>query len=237
MDMPDPRVNCVTGAATMVVEFHESDWRKVVGKHFANSKEPWIDTIPTNIMQALVSGGGIVDEHAQESGLALATIREQVKACLKRPLVILYSCIGEQIHGQGHRWVLLFPSGAVSIAWVEKNKARLKTCYFTGSVGVRSKEGRWRHALRQQVQEYATYDKSTGKYVYPDPKMRREVSVAGTAAELRYSIQFARPEWWGFVSTEPGEPWQQPMWNWHLQESAIRGTSLDLNQSSKEMPS
>ncbi len=237
MDMPDPRVNGMPSSATTVIEFHESDWRKVVGKHFANSKEPWSEIIPTNVVQALVSGRGVVDGRGEPSSTALAAIREQVKTCLARPLVVLYSCIGQQVRGQGHRWVLLLPSGAVSVAWVEKTMARLKTCYFTGSVAVKPKEVRWRHALRQQVQEYAAYDESTGSYVYPDEKLRREVSLAGAAAELRYAIQFAKPEWWGFASTKPGEPWQRPKWNWPVQESAVCESTTELSRSRKEMTS
>lgn len=213
MDMPDPRVNGMTSSATVVIEFHEPEWRKVVGKHFANSKEPWSEIIPINVLQALVSTGGM-GGNGQAISEALAVINKQVKECLHRPLVILYSCVSQQFRGQGHRWVLLLPSGAVMVAWVEKTIIRLKTCYFTGSVAVKPKEGRWRHALRQQVQEYATYDESTGRFVYPDANKRRELFESGPLVELRYAIQFARPERWGFASSKPGEPWQRPAWNW-----------------------
>lgn len=221
-DLPDPRVDGVTNLSKVVIEFHESDWRKVVGKHFANCKEPWSDIIPINVLQALVATEGVGSGSGQEISIALALINKQVKECLHRPLVILYSCVSQQFRGQGYRWVLLLPNGAVSIASVEKTIIRLKTCYFTGSVAVKPKEGRWRHTLRQLVQEYATYNESTGRFVYPDESKLLDVSILGTPAELRYAIQFAKPKWWGFASSKPSEPWQPPIWNWPVvRESAF----------------
>lgn len=228
--LPDPRANGITNLSKVVIEFHETDWRKVVGKHFASCKEPWSDIIPVNVLQTLVASGGIGSASSREIIIALALINKQVKECLDRPLVILYSCVSQQFTGQGRRWVLLLPSGAVSIVWVEKTIIRLKTCYFTGSVAVKPKEGRWRHTLRQLVQEYATYNESTSRFVHPDKSKLLNVSILGTPTEIRYAIQFAKPKWWGFASFKPSEfasskpyePWQLPIWSWPVvRESAF----------------
>ncbi len=221
-DLPDPRANGITNLSKVVIEFHESDWRKVVGKHFANCKEPWKDTIPLNVLQTLVASEGVGSGAGLEINIGLALINKQIKECLNRPLVMLYSCVSQQFRGQGRRWVLLLPNGAVSIVWVEKTIIRLKTCYFTGSVAVKPKEGRWRHTLRQLVQEYATYNESTSRFVYPDKSKLLNVSILGTPTEIRYAIQFAKPKWWGFASFKPSEfasskpyePWQPPIWSW-----------------------
>ena len=213
-DLTDPRVNDMTNLSTVVIEFHESDWRKVVGKHFANCKEPWKDTIPLNVLQTLVASGGVGSGAGLEINIGLALINKQIKECLNRPLVMLYSCVSQQFRGQGHRWVLLLPNGAISIAWVEKTIIRLKTCYFRGSVDVIPKGRRWRYTLKKLVQEYAIYDESIRGFVYPDESKHRKESILGAPTELRYAIQFVDPKWWGFASSNPGDPWQPPTWSW-----------------------
>lgn len=211
-NLPDPRPSGAEGATT-VVEVRKADWRKVVQKHFASSKEPWGDTLGEDIRQALLQGS-----NSEATRRALELLRRQCDATMTRPLVILYSCIRAGHRGQGHRWLLLLPCGAVGVVWVEKPKNYLKTCYFTGAVGVKPKRGRWRHALRQQVQEYANYDEQTRKYCYPAKNDRREVSVVGATNEIRYAIQFNAADAWGFSSNTPGSPWSPPRWNWESVE-------------------
>jgi hypothetical protein len=215
-DMPDPRSNRGQAHSTTVIEIHERDWRKVIGKHFSNSKEPWIEILPVKELQSLVSDGGVLGLQGESSSLALDVIGKQLRASLARPLVIFYTCIGKQVQGQGHRWVLVLPSGAIAIAWVEKPMVRLKTCYFSGSVAVKPKDTRWKHALRQHVQEYATYDESKKVYVYPDRSKRSEVSDSGSVSEVRYFISFVNAGWWGFASSNPGAIWKYPTWHWSI---------------------
>ena len=217
-EMPDPRAKDAPIGISTMVELHEADWRKVAGKHFANSKEPWGDTIREEALKVLTASpserraGGETDEATH---LGLEVLRGQMFLCLKRPLVILYSCLRQGTPKPGHRWLLVLPCGAVAVVWAETSTNRLKTCYFTGAVAVVMLVGeRWRHSLRQQVQEYAAFDKSSGAFVYPRPEDRREVDISGGTTELRYNIRFAAGEAWGFVPGTPGTAWKRPSWNW-----------------------
>ena len=208
-DFPDPQPAAAEGAAA-VIEVHKAEWRKVVQKHFANAKEPWGETLGQTVLNAVVAS-----DAAGAVRTALEVIRNQCAATMQRPLVILYSCLGPQISGQGHRWLLLLPCGALGIVWVKKSKNYLKTCYFTGAVSVKPKRKRWRHALQQQIQEYAYYDEQTGVYRYPAANHRREVAVMGSTCELRYDIHFNAADAWGFTSNTPGSEWSLPRWDWH----------------------
>lgn len=207
-DLPDPRPTAVEGAMTLV-EIHEPEWRKIVQKHFASSKEPWIDTLGRALLDAVGS-----NDAGEAAKAALDVIRHQIAASMRRPLVILYACLGPQIRGQCRRWLLLLPCGALTVVWSELATNRLKTCYFTGSVAVKLKERRWWYALRQQVQEYATFDEQADVYRYPATNDRREVSVVGATSELRYAVQFNAADAWGFASNEPGAVWDAPNWDW-----------------------
>lgn len=219
-DMPNPRIEGPSSSAAVAIELHETDWRKIVSKHFASSKEPWGEVLSSKVVDALAGRSPTAIQDCNATRTALAAIHDQIGVCLQRPLVILYSCIGEQVRGQGHRWLLILPCGAIAVAWTETLKNRLKTCYFTGSAAVKPKGDRWKHALRQHVQEYATFDEVSRTFVYPSMKDRREVSNVGTAAELRYATQFSTPEAWGFESNIAGSPWRRPSWEWLAPEHA-----------------
>lgn len=210
-DLPDPRPTA-GASATAVIEVGEREWRKIVQKHFANPKEPWSEIFTS------VSWPWDSPEMIQAVTTALVAVREECLSTLRKPMVLLYSCVGRQIRGQGHRWLLVLPCGALTVVWAENMTNRLKTCYFTGATDVKPKGKRWRHALRQQVQEYATFDEHAGIYHYPAADDRREVSVVGATSELRYDIQFNAAETWGFASNEPGAQWNWPNWNWENQE-------------------
>jgi len=224
-DLPDPRPATAEGA-TAVVELHEAEWRKVVQKHFTNSKEPWGETLGQTVLSDVVAG-----DAADAMRTALEVIHNQCAATLRRPLVILYSCLGLRISGQGHRWLLILPCGALAIVWAEKLSNRLKTCYFTGAVAVKPREKRWRHALRQQVQEYATFDDQARVYRNPAGNERREVSVVGGTCELRYAIRFNAADAWGFASSETGAEWRSPKWDWSTvgRDSSSRPVQTAVN--------
>lgn len=205
---------CPTAEADAItaIEVCERDWQKIVWKHFANStKEPWRDVLGHETIEGIVSSS--THEVTQA---ALAEIRNQIAASLLRPLVILYSCIGPQIRGiVGHRWLLVLPCGAVAVVWAGKSENLLKTCYITGRVARKTnKSRRWRHSLRQQVEEYSVYDEQSRTYYYPSASHLREVSIEGASPELRYAIQFSAADAWGFASNKPGAVWQTPNWDW-----------------------
>ncbi len=170
-EMPNPHSRDGAGSTT-IIEVGEPEWRKIVQKHFANSKEPWAAAIA----QIAMKNSSSEDENAAVAA-ALDAVRDECVSTLRKPLIILYSCVGRQIRGQGHRWVFVLPSGALAVVWREKEVHRLKTCYFTGAVAVKPRETRWRHALRQQVQEYAVLDEQSNRFRYPRPNDRREVNV------------------------------------------------------------
>jgi len=219
-NLPDPRPTAVEGAMT-AVKVHEPDWRKIVQKHFASSREPWIDTLGRALLD-------VVGPHdaGEATKAAIEVIRRQIAASMRRPLVILYACLGPRIRGQGRRWLLVLPCGALTVVWAETAANRLKTCYFTGAVAVQPKGKRWRHALRQQVQEYAAFDEQAGVYRYPAANDRREVSVVGATSELRYAVHFNAPDAWGFTSNDSGAEWRLPNWNW-LQSENSSGNRAD----------
>lgn len=211
-EMPDPRSPDGAGSTT-VIEVGEPEWRKIIQKHFGNSKEPWAAAIA----RIALNHSSSEDENAAVTA-ALAAVQNECVSTLRKPLVIFYSCIGPQIQGQGHRWLLVLPSGALTVVWCEKEVHRLKTCYFTGAVAVKPRETRWWHALRQQVQEYAVLDEQSSRFRHPEPSDRREVGVVGGTSEMRYAIHFVAAAAWGFSSSEPGAGWRSPIWNWTNEE-------------------
>lgn len=220
--LAEPRPTAVEGATT-VVDVHEPEWRKIVQKHFASSKEPWDDIFNRALLNAVISNNG-----GDSTQAALELIRCQIAASMRRPLVILYACLGPRIRGQGRRWILVLPCGALAVVWQESATNRLKTCYFTGAVAVKPRGKRWRHALRQQVQEYATFDEQAGVYRYPAANDRREISVVSGTSELRYAIQFNAADAWGFASNEPKAEWRFPNWNWPQSEN---GSGSEASQA------
>jgi hypothetical protein len=212
---PEPAETAKRSVTT--VELQERDWRKIVDKHFGRPSEPWPDVLPSEALRTLSEtphgpfNAGRARDAAQS---VLAAMGEEIRECLNRPLVIVYSCLQEGRKGQKRHWLLLLPCGAIAVVWTGQPENVLKTCYFQGAVGVKHKGERWRAALRQVVREYATFDKSTNDYVYPAPADRREISVTGRAAELRYHIVFVTSDTWGFGTAVPGCPWRMPGWDW-----------------------
>ncbi len=202
-DLPDPRPMAARDATT-VIEVREPEWRKIVQKHLGSTKEPWSDVLNKAVLDAVISNG--TREAIQT---ALQAIHNEIATSLHRPLVILYSCIGSRVRGIGQRWMLVLPCGALAIIWAEKTTNRLKTCYFRGGLDVKPNMRRWRHVVRQLVQEHLPFDEGT--YRYPALNHRREVP---TESEMRYAFRFVAADAWGFASNEPGAVWRLPIWNW-----------------------
>ncbi|HVC98626.1 MAG TPA: hypothetical protein VND64_33475 [Pirellulales bacterium] len=211
--LPDPAAaNSPNGPGTSV-ELLERHWRKIVRKHFTRRSEPWRDFIPATALNALkASPYGPFDAEPlrQATIAALARLGEEFAACLKKPLAIVYWRL--QADGKRNRcWLLLLPCGARAVVWVGQKKNSLRTCYFSGAVGVKPKGVRWRAALRQLVQEYAFHDDTTNEFVYPAATYRLEIQEP---PEQRFGIRFATAQNWGFENAAAGSRWRPPHWNW-----------------------
>lgn len=178
------------------VEVLENNWLKIVQKHFTRSNEPWQDVFGSELMKVCQSEIG--------NAKLLDALGQQVADCLDRPLLILYSCIGSDFKGVGHRWLLVLPCGAVAYVWKEKERNTFRSCYFKGTVGIEPVGDRLRTAIRQQVQEFAIFDKTTGNYSYPGLSDYHSTSMD---TERIFAKRFVSGGAWGFVAESPGSRW------------------------------
>jgi hypothetical protein len=219
--LPDPAATNAPNGPRTQVELLERDWRKIVGKHFTRSSEPWGDILPASTFDVLKgSPYGALDSRPMREATenALSILGHEVAASLRRPRAIVYSRL--QQHGSHWRpirhWLLLLPCGALAVVRAGPQSNFLKTCYFLGSVGVIAKEERWRIALGRIVREqkYATFDESTNDFVYPAMQDLRQVANLGQAAELPYQITFVTAQSWGFIAPLAGSPWRLPIGDW-----------------------
>ena len=219
--LPDPAATNAPNGPVTHIELLERDWRKIVGKHFTRSSEPWRDILPTSTFHLLKgSRYGALDSgpmrEATES--ALSILGHEIATSLRRPLAVVYSRLlqrGSHWRPMRH-WLLLLPCGALAVVRAGSPSNLLKTCYFLGSVDVIPKEERWRTALGRVVREqkYATFDETTNDFVYPAMQDLREVAILGQAPELPYQITFVTAQSWGFIAPVAGSPWRPPIWDW-----------------------
>ncbi|HUY34244.1 MAG TPA: hypothetical protein VMV69_15970 [Pirellulales bacterium] len=219
--LPDPAATNAPNGPRTQIELLERDWRKIVGKHFTRSSEPWRDILPTSTFDLLKgSPYGALDfgplREATEN--ALSILGQEIAASLRRPRAIVYSRLQQRgSHWRPTRnWLLLLPCGALAVVRADPPSNLLKTCYFPGSVGVIPKEERWRIAIGRVVREqkYATFDKTTNDFVYPATQDLREVAILGQAPELPYHVTFVTAQSWGFIAPVAGSPWRLPSWHW-----------------------
>lgn len=222
-NLPDPSTSVLPGAEANVI-VPERMWRKFVGKHVCNSREPWSDVFgePTvNALKATPHGPFSQGPAAEASQQALGTLESEVRRSLSRPLVLVYTSLRE--HGiDGQRWILPLQSGAIAVVYVGAAKKTLLTCYFTGAASVdppgRSnpafKARRWKTALKQLVYEHTDADPVSQRRLLPDRRYRREKSVIGGQPELCIDIRFVDPRLWGFAGDAAGSEWATPNWAW-----------------------
>src|SRR5437867_12962197 len=103
-ELPDPAAADAPNGPITAVELRDRDWRKIVGKHFSDSSEPWRDTIPMAALKALQASphGPFDAEPIRQATIdALARLGQEFAACLNRPLAILYSRL--QANGRQNR--------------------------------------------------------------------------------------------------------------------------------------
>ena len=180
------------------IEVLESNWRKIVLKHFSSTKEPWRDVFGSELVKA--------SQSEMCNAKLLDALGQQVTECLDLPLLILYSCLGRDYAGVGRRWLLVLPCGAVAYVWEEINGNTLRSCYFKGTVGKEPIGDRLRTSIRQQIVEFAVFNKTTGNFEYPELK---DHHLAGRdETERVFSKRFVSGGAWGFVAETPGSKWK-----------------------------
>jgi hypothetical protein len=148
---------------------------------------------------------------AEASEEALAVLEDEVRRSLSRPLILIYTSLGER-GIDGRRWLIPLPSGAIAVVYVGDTEKKLVTCYFTGAAGVVPLGRRWQIAVRELVAGFAVPGQKTP--LLPDRRHRREKSIVGAQPEMCVDIRFVDPEMWGFASGALGSEWKPPTWNW-----------------------
>jgi hypothetical protein len=218
-DLPDPRLHGTSSDVSALIELSEHDWRKILGKHLCDSSEPWQDVLAADALRVLsLAPNGPFDQPPLKGATAqvIAGLFDEIRQSLCRPLVVLYDCVrpAGKTFRPGKRWLLVLPSGGVSLVWALRPQNQLKTCYFLGCVGVQQIKERWKRAVRYYVQEFGQFNPQTQQYCLPDVKCHREKEVLGQGDEYRYNFRFVTPTEWGFAGSTPGSPWSPPRSSW-----------------------
>lgn len=222
-NLPDPTPNVSPGSTTGIV-VPERMWRKFVGKHVCNSREPWADVFGEATVKALAAtphGPFTEGAAAEATAEALAALEREIRKSLSRPLVLVYTSLRER-GVDGQRWIIPMPSGAIAVVYVGAAEKSLVTCYFTGAASVDPigtansafRARRWKTTVRELVREHAVFHLADRRFRLPHAGHRREKSIVGGQSEMCLGIRFIDPVIWGFASSTSGSDWTPPDWTW-----------------------
>lgn len=214
--VPDPLDTSAPHGGMTEVHIVERAWRHIIEKHVANPGEPWSDLFTKDERKTLkrwAAGKSLGPEEQPAWNTALDKFAQQIKRCLSRPLVVLYT---KRLAGLGPRrhWLLVLPVGAVGFVRQSTGGQgpinKVVTCYFPRNVAVLPIRKRWRAVVSRLVLMYGRLDRNR---VYP-PESTPSQPEAKPLAEGVSEVCFVTLGQWGFSLVTPGNPWcgRPPEW-------------------------
>lgn len=222
-DLPDPR-NPDEGQ-TLIVLFTARNWEHCC-KHWLNREEPWKEEFGADAIAELRKGVPASTPLPPVVERVLAVLYRQTRDCLERPQAIVCRAVVEKPNGKSQgrkklvKWILVLPSGAMTILSGRGDTYRWVTCYFPAEKAVnKNRRYRWQATVRRLIRLYVLLPGNLSSVTLPDKHVeviRRD--ARGKILERLREMTFLTPETWGFCGDLPGSPWRGRLPSWPAAE-------------------
>lgn len=218
-DLRDPRPEA-TGKM-FCVNFSQAAWYHCL-RHWVNPKEPWKDVFGAQILAKLQAGSdatGVPDQKTVED--ALRILHEECRESMHRPQVLF---VRRDSHGKSSNWLLVLPSGSLTIMRGNIPSLRVVTCYFLAPVCVvNNGRQRWQVAVTTLIRRYVPLVGDPPQWLLPEENAAFDrIAREGQVVEHVVRRKFFTPETWGFCPDLRGCPWRGRLPTWPAAEKYAR---------------
>lgn len=215
--LPDPTDPAAPEGRKIEMRVPLSTWQHILEKHIRREVS-WKRMFSKSVCRALQNQPIGRSHETPEGQEALARLKREVRHSLERPLVLIYGVCPvdkPQIDKKIQHWVwgMVLPSGATAYAHQRGGQVVLMTCYFPKPANVTKDRGQqWKQTVKRLLWRYCP--RSEEKLRLPGAEHEILVHPEGEKPQYRGRIRFVTWQTWGFLSAEPGSPWQGQLNDW-----------------------